>query len=81
MNDELKTLFESMLAAIPFVFFGVLLIRSKDQKKTDQTGSPTDGTEILLSFLLTLFPPKILGYVLVLLGLFIVGVTAWANYL
>lgn len=81
MNDEMKALFDSMLGAIPFVFFGVLLIRSKDQKKTDQTGSPTDGTEILLSFLLTLFPPKVFGYVFVLLGLSFVVITAWVNFL
>ncbi|MEB1807160.1 MAG: hypothetical protein LPK26_07640 [Bacillaceae bacterium] len=81
MNDGIKSLLESLIGAIPFIVFGVLLIKSKDQKKTKETGTPTNGIEILLSFLFTSLKPKHFGYLLVLIGISIVVITFFVNFL
>ena len=81
MSDELSSVFESLFAAIPFIVFGVLLIKSKDQTKSKETGTPTDGVEILFSFFLSWFSLKILGYAFVLLGLSFVAITFLVNFL
>ena len=81
MNDKLEGLLESIIAAIPFIVFGVLLIKSKDQKKTNETGMPTNGIEILFSFLLTSLKPKHFGYLLVLIGISFVVITFFVNFL
>ncbi len=75
----MSNILDSLIAAIPFFFFGVLLIRSKDQTKSKETGSPTDGTEILFSFFLSFFRPKVLGYAFILLGLSFVVITFFVN--
>lgn len=80
MNDIVKGLLESIIAAIPFIVFGVLLIKSKDQKKTDQTGTPTDGLEILLSFLFMSLKPKFFGYIMVLIGISLFSIILFANF-
>ena len=71
----MSNIHDSLIAAIPFIFFGVLLIKSKDQTKSGETGAPTDGTEILFSLFLSFFRPKVLGYAFVLVGLSFVVIT------
>lgn len=81
MNANVKGLLESVIVAIPFIVFGVLLIKSKEQKKTDQTGTPTDGLEILLSFIFISFKPKFFGYLMVLIGISLFLITLVVNFL
>lgn len=75
----MNSILDSLIAAIPFIFFGVLLIKSKDQTKSGETGAPTDGTEILFSLFLSFFRPKVLGYAFVLVGLSFIVITFLVN--
>ncbi len=77
----MNSILDSLIAAIPFIFFGVLLIKSKDQTKSGETGAPTDGTEILFSLFLSFFRPKVLGYAFVLVGLSFVAITFLVNFI
>ena len=76
----MSNILDSLIAAIPFILFGVLLIKSKDQTKSGETGAPTDGTEILFSLFLSCFKPKVLGYAFVLVGLSFVVITFLVNF-